>query len=130
MHRVRDEHNDSGGQSYIGHSGGQVSSSFNPGAFHPTTYMSSGRNIREELRQEVDALRAQGGEFVPGLRIVQVGGREDSNVYIRMKVKAAQEIGIDAIHVQLPRSITELELLDKVSRTSISCTERRGFSMG
>lgn len=77
--------------------------------------MSFDRNIREELRQEVDALRAQGAEFVPGLRIVQVGGREDSNVYIRMKVKAAQEIGINAIHVQLPRSITELELLDKVS---------------
>lgn len=52
--------------------------------------------------------------FAPGLRIVQVGGREDSNVYIRMKIKAATEIGIDAVHVQLPRSITELELLDKV----------------
>lgn len=70
-------------------------------------------------------MRAQGAEFVPGLRIVQVGGREDSNVYIRMKVKAAQEIGINAIHVQLPRSITEVELLDKVSRISINCTARK-----
>lgn len=61
-------------------------------------------------------MRAQGAQFVPGLRIVQVGGREDSNVYIRMKIKAAQEIGIDAVHVKLPRSITELELLDKVRR--------------
>lgn len=61
-------------------------------------------------------MRAQGAQFVPGLRIVQVGGREDSNVYIRMKIKAAQEIGINAVHVQLPRSITEVELLDKVRR--------------
>lgn len=61
-------------------------------------------------------MRAQGAQFVPGLRIVQVGGREDSNVYIRMKIKAAQEIGINAEHVKLPRSITELELLDKVRR--------------
>lgn len=53
--------------------------------------------------------------FAPGLRIVQVGGREDSNVYIRMKIKAATEIGIDVRHVQFPRTITELELLDKVS---------------
>lgn len=64
----------------------------------------------------MNALRAQGAQFVPGLRIVQVGGREDSNVYIRMKIKAAQEIGINAEHVKLPRSITELELLDKVRR--------------
>lgn len=75
------------------------------------------RNIREELRQQVNALRAEGARFVPGLRIVQVGGREDSNVYIRMKIKAATEIGINAVHVQLPRSITESELLDKVSRS-------------
>ena len=39
----------------------------------------------------------------PGLAIVQVGGREDSNVYIRMKLKAAEEIGIDAKHVKLER---------------------------
>lgn len=54
-------------------------------------------------------------DFVPGLCIVQVGGREDSNVYIRMKIKAAKEIGIAAEHIQLPRTITEIELLDKVS---------------
>lgn len=32
-----------------------------------------------------------------------------------MKIKAAKEIGIAAEHVQLPRTITEIELLDKVS---------------
>ncbi|XP_064549646.1 C-1-tetrahydrofolate synthase, cytoplasmic isoform X1 [Drosophila montana] len=72
------------------------------------------KTIREELRQEVIELRASGTQFVPGLRIVQVGGREDSNVYIRMKIKAATEIGINAVHVPLPRSITESELLDKL----------------
>lgn len=50
----------------------------------------------------------------PGLAIVQVGGRADSNVYIRMKTKAADEIGIEANHVQLPSSITEHELLSKI----------------
>lgn len=50
----------------------------------------------------------------PGLAIVQVGGRADSNVYIRMKAKAADEIGIESNHIQLPRTITEHELLTKV----------------
>lgn len=48
--------------------------------------------------------------FKPGLAIVQVGGREDSNVYIRMKLKAASEIGIKAEHVRLPKSTTEREV--------------------
>ncbi len=48
--------------------------------------------------------------FRPGLAIVQVGGREDSNVYIRMKLKAAEQIGINATRHQFPRSITEAEV--------------------
>lgn len=49
--------------------------------------------------------------YRPGLAIVQIGGREDSNVYIRMKLKNAEAIGIKAIHVQMPRSTTEVEVL-------------------
>lgn len=52
---------------------------------------------------------------VPGLAIVQVGGRDDSNVYIRMKIRAAAEIGINAKHINLPRTVTQHELLTKVS---------------
>lgn len=55
-------------------------------------------------------------DYRPGLAIVQVGGREDSNVYIRMKLKAAEAIGISATHHKLPRTITEAE----VSRLSSS----------
>jgi len=48
--------------------------------------------------------------FAPGLVIVQVGGREDSNVYIRMKLKAAEAIGIRARHLHLPKSISQSEV--------------------
>lgn len=54
--------------------------------------------------------------FAPGLAIVQVGGREDSNVYIKMKIKAAANIGIVAEHVKLPNTITEVELISKVNK--------------
>lgn len=73
------------------------------------------REIRDKLRKEVSDIRNKIPTLVPGLAIVQVGGREDSNVYIRMKVKAAEEIGIYAEHVQLPRSTTQDELLATVS---------------
>ena len=48
--------------------------------------------IRRQLADRVAAERARDPTFNPGLAILQVGGREDSNVYIRMKTKAAQEV--------------------------------------
>ena len=46
--------------------------------------------------------------------IDQVGGREDSNVYIRMKIKAAEQIGISASCLKLDRSTTQTQLLNKI----------------
>ncbi|CAK9807659.1 C-1-tetrahydrofolate synthase, cytoplasmic [Anthophora plagiata] len=74
------------------------------------------QEIRENLKKEVKALKEKLPNFVPGLAIVQVGGREDSNVYIRMKIKAASDIGIAAEHVKLPNTITEIELINKVNK--------------
>lgn len=72
------------------------------------------REIRGNLRQDVLAAQQKLPGSAPGLAIVQVGGRQDSNVYIRMKIKAAAEIGIKAEHVPLPKSTTERELLSRV----------------
>lgn len=66
--------------------------------------------MRENLKQTVDKIAHKLPGFRPGLAIVQVGGREDSNVYIRMKMKAAEEIGICAEHIKMPRSTTEAEV--------------------
>ncbi|XP_003700207.3 pug C-1-tetrahydrofolate synthase, cytoplasmic isoform X1 [Megachile rotundata] len=74
------------------------------------------KEIRESLKEDVTALKQKLPKFVPGLAIVQVGGREDSNVYIRMKIKASSEIGIAAEHVKLPNTTTEIELINKVNK--------------
>lgn len=72
------------------------------------------REIREKLKNDVIAMTLKLPVFQPGLAIVQVGGREDSNVYIRMKIKAAADIGINAQHFKFKRTITERELLNEV----------------
>ncbi|CAB3382311.1 Hypothetical predicted protein [Cloeon dipterum] len=72
-------------------------------------------DVKEELKKRVEALGQKLPGFRPGLAIVQVGGREDSNVYIRMKLKNAEAIGINATHVKLPRSATEVEVLLKLN---------------
>jgi methylenetetrahydrofolate dehydrogenase (NADP+)/methenyltetrahydrofolate cyclohydrolase/formyltetrahydrofolate synthetase len=74
------------------------------------------KEIKEQLRQEVAEMKKLVPDFSPGLRIVQVGNREDSNVYIRMKIKAATEIGMGAELVKLPRTITEIELLEELNK--------------
>lgn len=74
------------------------------------------KEIRDDLTKQVSSLRSKLPDYTPGLAIVQVGGREDSNVYIRMKIKAATEIGINATHVKLPNTTTEMELLSKLDK--------------
>ncbi|XP_037072602.1 C-1-tetrahydrofolate synthase, cytoplasmic-like isoform X2 [Pollicipes pollicipes] len=72
------------------------------------------KEVRTGLQDEVRQLQTKYPGFQPGLAIVQVGGREDSNVYIRAKVKAASDIGIGARHVQLPRHTTQMQLLQTI----------------
>ena len=50
----------------------------------------------------------------PRLAIVQVGDRNDSNVYINMKRKAGGEIGVAVDHVRISRTVTEGELLEMI----------------
>ncbi|XP_041929310.1 C-1-tetrahydrofolate synthase, cytoplasmic [Alosa sapidissima] len=70
--------------------------------------------VRERLKKEVVAMKAHDPNFRPGLVVLQVGDRDDSNLYISMKLKAAAEIGINATHVRLPKTATEEEVLQSV----------------
>jgi len=74
------------------------------------------REIRQNLIRDINALKEKLPDFAPGLAIVQVGAREDSNVYIKMKMNAAREIGINIQHVQLPNTTTEMALINKVNK--------------
>jgi len=64
--------------------------------------------IRAELKDEV----AEHGEI--GLATVLVGEDPASEVYIRLKHKAAQEVGIRPLDKRLPAGTSEEELLDLV----------------
>ena len=69
-----------------------------------TASILSGKDAAADIHQRLQVEVASfGSTFQPGLAIIQVGNRHDSNVYIKMKIKAAQEIGIQAKHLQLPR---------------------------
>ncbi|XP_040831398.1 C-1-tetrahydrofolate synthase, cytoplasmic [Ochotona curzoniae] len=84
--------------------------------------------IREKLKNDVTQMKAQVPGFSPGLAILQVGNRDDSNLYISMKLKAAEEIGIRATHIKLPRTATESEVLKCITSLNEDTTVH-GFIM-
>ena len=65
--------------------------------------------IRSELKERVDRLASKGRR--PGLAVVLVGDNPASAVYVRMKKKACQEIGIYSEEHRLPSTISQGELL-------------------
>lgn len=69
--------------------------------------------IRNEIKSEVDEMKAKTGR-VPGLATVLVGGRKDSQTYVRMKKKACAEAGITSFSHDLPGDISQNELLNIV----------------
>jgi len=73
-----------------------------------------GRQIRAELKAEVETLRARG--IVPGLTVVLVGEDPASQVYVRMKGKAADELGMRSDTIRLPAGAPEAELLALLDR--------------
>ncbi|RRJ66464.1 bifunctional methylenetetrahydrofolate dehydrogenase/methenyltetrahydrofolate cyclohydrolase FolD [Paenibacillus oralis] len=75
------------------------------------------QNIRASLREEVEELNKQG--FTPGLAVVLVGEDPASQVYVRNKEKACQDLGYYSEVHRLPASTSQEELLalvDKLNR--------------
>jgi methylenetetrahydrofolate dehydrogenase (NADP+) / methenyltetrahydrofolate cyclohydrolase len=70
--------------------------------------------IRAEVAEEVRAI----GHI--GLVTVLVGDDPASEVYIRLKHKAAVEAGFDATDLRLPKETTQQELLDKLAELNES----------
>lgn len=66
--------------------------------------------IREELAAEIAEINTKYPLFSPHLVIVQVGERQDSNVYVRMKEQAAKEVGMRFSHAKLNENVSEGEV--------------------
>ncbi|KAL4420158.1 hypothetical protein ABPG77_008294 [Micractinium sp. CCAP 211/92] len=70
--------------------------------------------IRRELKAEVEELQKKYGK-APGLAVVLVGERKDSQTYVRNKKKACEEVGIVSFGTDLPDTVSEEELLKVVA---------------
>jgi methylenetetrahydrofolate dehydrogenase (NADP+)/methenyltetrahydrofolate cyclohydrolase len=71
-----------------------------------------GKEIREEVRSEVGELRRRG--IQPGLAAVLVGNNPASQVYVRSKIKACENLGIYSEGICLPENTSTEDLLKTV----------------
>jgi methylenetetrahydrofolate dehydrogenase (NADP+)/methenyltetrahydrofolate cyclohydrolase len=70
--------------------------------------------VKEGIRQEVEALKAKGIEI--GLAVVIVGDDPASQVYVKNKEKACEAVGFNSYKYALPAETTEEELLALVDK--------------
>lgn len=67
-------------------------------------------DIRTDIKTRVDARLAR-GERAPGLAVVLVGENPASQVYVRNKQNACQQVGFHSELIRLPATTTQAELL-------------------
>lgn len=70
---------------------------------------------RAELAKRVQSLKAKTGR-APGLAVVLVGENPASQIYVKNKIKACHEAGIESFHIELPSSITQAELHKEIDK--------------
>lgn len=71
--------------------------------------------VRSRIADEVEALRTEHG-IVPGLAAVLVGEDPASEVYVGMKHRATQKVGMLSRQIKLPADTSQEELEDVVSK--------------
>jgi hypothetical protein len=72
-------------------------------------------DIRKEIAAEVQQLQKAAGR-APGLAVVLVGARKDSETYVRSKKKACAEVGFESFGTDLPEDVSQEELLNVVAQ--------------
>merc|ERR1719272_1618927 len=91
-----------------------LSRSFHASRVTPSSNLIDGiqiaKEIRGEIKAEVDEMREK-HNTVPGLAVVLVGVRKDSQAYVTMKKKACKQAGFFSVDSTLAEDATQEDLL-------------------
>jgi methylenetetrahydrofolate dehydrogenase (NADP+) / methenyltetrahydrofolate cyclohydrolase len=71
------------------------------------------QEVRNEVRRSIDGMVGRGLRR-PGLAVLMVGDNPASQVYVRNKRRACEEVGIVSVAHDLPQSTSETELLARI----------------
>ena len=73
------------------------------------------QDIRSEIKSDIEKFKSEGGG-VPGLVTILVGDNPASQIYVRNKIKACEEVGMKTKAETPSADITETELLNLINR--------------
>jgi methylenetetrahydrofolate dehydrogenase (NADP+)/methenyltetrahydrofolate cyclohydrolase len=79
------------------------------------------RKLRSEYHSRVDVLRSR-YSVTPALAVILVGDNPASQSYVRNKIAGCKEVGIRSELIELPKTVTEAELLDHIERLNNDVT--------
>ena len=71
--------------------------------------------LRDQLKKEVADLKVK-TKKVPGLTVILIGELAPSKIYVKMKEKAAVEVGIKSEIIRYPESVEEKTVLEKINQ--------------
>ncbi len=84
-----------------------------------TTKVIDGRKIAKELRndisKEVDKLKSI-YRITPNITTIKIGTDPSSELYLRLRDKACNEVGIKSNHLEFPKDVSEKEVLESINR--------------
>ena len=69
--------------------------------------------LRQELKKEVLNLKSKFNK-IPGLSVILIGDMAPSQIYVRMKEKAAKEVGLKSEVIKYPETVEEKTVLNKI----------------
>lgn len=72
------------------------------------------QQILSELKNQVIAYKKQ-HNLVPTLSIILIGDNPASSIYVRNKLKAAAQIGMNAVQINLPSDVEVNRVLDEIN---------------
>ncbi len=70
------------------------------------------KKIREQIKGRVEEFKNRG--IIPGLAVILVGDNPASQLYVNMKTKACEDVGIYSINHRMPAEISEKELINVI----------------
>lgn len=72
------------------------------------------RDIERDVSDRLDSLARRGVH--PGLAVIRVGDDAASEIYVRSKERKARELGLNAVQLHFPATITDRELTVEIDR--------------
>ena len=71
--------------------------------------------IRAELANEAMHLKIAYG-IIPGLAVIMVGKNPASEIYVRNKIKACQQVGINSFQIKMDESVSTVDILMEIEK--------------